>query len=346
MARKSVFRLPSEEALNRALERDRKPDPTHRSDRLRPQTGRLAPISSLAMNELLAEAEAAFDGIYLPYPRHTQMQLAIDRVRLHGLKARGRPLRGLRILGPTGSGKTTGIEEYHAHLLRTGRYAERQMPLLYIRLRTKTTVNQVLRSILQKFGDRYAMRRRSDELHEQVRNCIRRGAVELVVLDECQHLKNLSNDSLQVTDQFKVFLDDSIAPVVFVGTYEAQAMFRANPELCSRLSEPVDLSPLRPNDPGDVAMFQGFLRRLDGAMVERDLVGQSSNLDEAVQLKGLFEASNGIIGTAYRIVRAAMLLSISREAELVEVADLSAAVERWAIPHGFCKTNPFLRHAD
>jgi len=74
------------------------------------------------MNVELADVEAAFDEIYLPYPRHKQMQLAIDRIRLHGIRVKpnARPMRGLLIVAPTGSGKTTGIEEYVAHLMRTG----------------------------------------------------------------------------------------------------------------------------------------------------------------------------------------------------------------------------------
>lgn len=343
MGRARDFRTPSERALNRALEKLANQDQPPEAHPVSYHSGRAVPLQNLAMNEILADAEVAFDGIYLPYPRHTQMQLAIDRVRLHGTKARGQPMRGLRVLGPTGSGKTTGIEEYNAHLVRSGRYGERRKPLLYIRLRKKTTVNQVLRSILRKFGDRYASRLNAEELHEQVANCIRRAGVELIVLDECQHLKNLSNDSLEVTDQFKVFLDDSISPVVFVGTYEAQPMFEANPELCGRLGEPVDLRPLRANDPSDVGLFREFLRRLDCAMVERDLVRQTSSLHEGDQLIGLFEASGGIIGTAYRIVRSAMLNSISRESDCVELGDLAFAVDQWAIPHKFCKSNPFHR---
>ncbi len=72
------------------------------------------------MNDVMTDVEAKFDEIYLNHPRHKQMQLAIDRIRLHGVKVRGtgKPMRGLLVIGPTGSGKTTGIEEYVAHLIR------------------------------------------------------------------------------------------------------------------------------------------------------------------------------------------------------------------------------------
>ena len=307
------------------------------------RTGKLEGQESLSMNEILTDAEVSFDEIYLPYPRHTKMQIAMDRVRLHGTKANGMPMRGLRVTGPTGSGKTTGIEEYIAFLMRSGRYDAGMVPVLYIRLHKKTTLTKVLRAIVGKFGDRHASSRKDEELYEQVRNCLTRAGVQLIVLDECQHLKNLSNDSMQVTDQFKVFLDESIVPVVFSGTYDADPMFDANKELCGRLAETVDLKPLNAEDDDDVALFTEFMRRLDEKMVERKLVDESSKLDADYQVTCLMLASKGVIGMAYRIVREALLIAIAREADHVEAYDLALAVNRWAIPNKVCKSNPFLR---
>jgi len=308
-----------------------------------PLTGNLEEAESLSMNEKLTDAEIAFDEIYLPYPRHTKMQIAMDRVRLHGAKANGMPMRGLRVTGPTGSGKTTGIEEYISFLMRSGRFEAGMVPVLYVRLHKKTTLTKVLRAIVGKFGDRHASSRKDDELYEQVRNCLTRAGVQLIVLDECQHLKNLSNDSMQVTDQFKVFLDESIVPVVFSGTYDADPMFDTNRELCGRLAETVDLKPLNPEDVDDVALFTEFMRRLDEKMVERKLVTEPSGLNDSYQVTCLMLASKGVIGMAYRIVRAALLIAIAREADHVEAYDLALAVNRWAIPNKVCKANPFLR---
>lgn len=308
-------------------------------------TGRADEESSRAMNDVMTDVEAKFDEIYLNYPRHKQMQLAIDRIRLHGIKVRGmgRPMRGLLVTGPTGSGKTTGIEEYVAHLIREGAYADGKMPVLYLRLRKKVTVMKLLRAILAKFGDRHARRRDEDELIEQVRNCIERAGVEVIVIDECQHLRNKSTDNLEVTDQLKTFLDDCIAPVVFVGVADAQEMFDENLQLAGRCADPVKLTPLNPANSSDVALLTKFLELLDKQMVARQLTGHSSSLGSPYNVACLHLASAGVIGQAYRIVRAALLIATSRGALFVETYDLSLAVERWAMRNKVCTSNPFLR---
>lgn len=307
------------------------------------RTGSRDEVLSLDMNDVLTDAEKAFDAIYLNYPRHKVMQIAIDRVMRHGMKAAGAPMRGLRVSGPTGSGKTTGIEQYVAHIIKRGEFPEGSTPVLYIRLRKKTTITKVLRSVIRKFGDRHSKQRDEDELNEQVRNTIARSGIKLIVLDECQHLKNLSNDSMEVTDAFKVFLDDSIVPVIFVGTNDADPMFEANPELCGRLGPPIELKPLRWNDGDDMACFEEFMRQLDVEMVKRDLVTQLSGLDSHYNVACLYVASGGVIGMAYRIVREAMLIAIGRDADYVEHYDLALATKRWAIENKITKANPFTR---
>lgn len=346
----SPFQLPAEQALTHAL-RNAELSPAGATDRdaavVMPDltTGRADEEQSLAMNDVLTDVEAAFDAIYLNYPRHKQMQLAIDRIRLHGIKVRGtgQPMRGLLVTGPTGSGKTTGIEEYVAHLIRNGAYADGRMPLLYLRLRKKVTVLKLLRAILAKFGDRYARKRDEDELIEQVRNCIERAGVEVIVIDEVQHLRNKSTDNLEVTDQLKTFLDDRICPVVFVGVEEARDMFAENLQLAGRCGDPVELTPLNPASDADVALLTRFLQLLDEQMVARNLTKQSSSLNSPYVVTCLHLASGGVIGQAYRIVRAALLIATSRGALFVETYDLSLAVERWAIVNRVCRSNPFLR---
>lgn len=308
-------------------------------------TGKADEENSRAMNDVMTDAEAIFDNIYLNYPRHKQMQLAIDRIRLHGIKVRdtGKPMRGLLVTGPTGSGKTTGIEQYVAHLIRQGAYAEGLTPLLYLRLRKKVTVMKLLRAILAKFGDRYASKRDEDELVEQVRNCIKRAGVEVIVIDECQHLRNKSTNNLEVTDQLKTFLDDCISPVVFVGVEEAQGMFDENLQLAGRCAEPVKLTPLDPMNGADVALLTRFLELLDEEMVRLNLTSRSSSLGSPYNVTCLHLASGGVIGQAFRIVRAALLIATSRSALFIEAYDLSLAVERWAVRNKICVSNPYLR---
>lgn len=308
-------------------------------------TGKADEESSLRMNVVMAHVGTKFDEIYINYPRHKQMQVAIDLIRLQGIEIQGTgtPMQGLLVVGPPGSGKTTGIEEYVAHLMREGAYAEGRKPVLYLRLRYKVTVVRLLRAILTHFGERYARGRDDDELHAQVRNCIERAGVEVIVIDECQHLRNKSSDNVEVTDELKLFLDDGIVPVVFAGVEELQKVFAEHTQLAGRCAAPIELTPLRPTDKGDIKLITTFLAKLDEQMVERKLTSQSSFLSSPYIVSCLLLASGGVIGQAFRIVRAALLIATSRSADFVETYDLSLAVERWAMRNNICTYNPFLR---
>ena len=170
-----------------------------------------------------------------------------------------------------------------------------------------------------------------------------RAGVEIIVIDECQHLRNKSTDNLEVTDQIKTFLDDCIAPVVFVGVNEAKEMFDENLQLAGRCADPIELTPLKVDSVADVALLSRFLELLDEQMVARKLTSRSSSLGHRYNVTCLHLASGGVIGQAYRIVRAALLIATSRGAHFVEAYDLGLAVERWAIRNNVCKDNPFRR---
>ena len=91
----------------------------------------------------------------------------------------------------------------------------------------------------------------------------------------------------------------------------------------------------------DMDLFVEFILRLDSAMVELKLTIEPSGLDKPQIIACLHETSGGVIGQAYRIIRAALLIATSREASHVEAYDLMLAVDRWAIPNGICRSNPF-----
>ena len=328
----SPFQDRADKALSKALDMPQAENQSSDAAIAMPDltTGRADEECSLDMNEVVTDVEAAFDEIYLNYPRHKQMQIAIDHVRLHGAKVRpnGKPMRGLLIIGPTGSGKTTGIEEYVAYLIRQGAYENGRMPVLYVRLRKKVTVLKLLRAIFAKFGDRYANKRDEDELIEQVRNCIARAGVQVIIIDEAQYLTNKTRDNEEISDQLKGFLDDSIAPVVFVGINEARGLIDDNLQLAGRCGDPFELTPLNPRSDADVALLAEFLKRLDSEMVKRKLTKRSSGLDSDYIVTCLHFASGGVIGMVYRIVRQALLIATSRDADFVEQYDLALAVTR------------------
>jgi hypothetical protein len=49
------------------------------------------------------------------------------------------------------------------------------------------------------------------------------------------------------------------------------------------------------------------------------------------------------MGLSARILQNSLETAIRRNADRIETYDVSKAIDTWAIPGGFCKTNPFTK---
>ena len=148
---------------------------------------------------------------------------------------------------------------------------------------------------------------------------------------------------MDITDELKLFLDAGIVPVVFAGNEESRAFFVKNDQLSARLGAPLELSPLRGGQAHDRTLFKTICRNLDHAMKAAKVVRNLSGLDGAAALKGLLAASGGHVGRVCRIVEVAVEHAALRDADQVELYDLSHAVETFAIPQRYTLENPFAK---
>ncbi|QCB43335.1 hypothetical protein E5673_14785 [Sphingomonas sp. PAMC26645] len=140
-----------------------------------------------------------------------------------------------------------------------------------------------------------------------------------------------------------VFLDAGIVPIVFAGNEKSKHFFEKNEQLCARLGRPLELTPLTRTEPRDRTLFKTFCRDLDAALVNNGVVRSISGLSDTVPLSGLMAASGGRVGRVVRIVEAAMEHAVSRDADRVELYDLSHAVQTFAMPQRYINKNPFAK---
>ena len=125
-----------------------------------------------------------------------------------------------------------------------------------------------------------------------------------------------------------------------MGTLEARPLFERNLQLNGRLLPPGDLQVLT-TSVDDQKLLRGFCRQLDIQIVEKGLLPKRSNLEDPKILASLYEVSGGVIGRVVRLTHAALESALRRGADWIETYDLALAVDRWAIPQGFVKRNPF-----
>ena len=298
-------------------------------------------LTAAELNDVAAEMVARFRSVFIHYPPHISLHGRLDYLQKIGRRTRGEPQMGMRVLAPSGSGKSTAakafIDMVEARRPRTVEY----VPVIKIDLERHTTSKKLMILILEAFRDPYASYGNELTLKKRVLSCFERFGTELLIVDEVQHLNYRNGLRNDVTDTLKGMLDTGLVPIAFLGTDEALPMFKRNLQLNGRLLPPCDLRPLNARSGRDQKLFAGYVARLDQVLVDRGIFRQPSGLNEAEILAALFDVSKGVVGRVNRLMHAAIEVAVRRGATRLEIADLSWAVDAWAVEQSFTDRNPF-----
>lgn len=305
-----------------------------------PLTGDRAPKFTSELNSAVAKAASIFKQIYINFPRQSEFHARCDYLIKLGQETRGRPQMGMRVLAPTGSGKTTATEELIRLVEQNTPRSASFVPVVYVPLERAATAKKLMTSILDYFGDPYSHAGNEMLLRKRVYACFERFGTLLLIIDEVQHLNYRRTERNDVTDSLKGFLDGGVVPVVFLGTDDAFDLFTKNRQLTGRLLPPCDFIALRRSDANDRQLLGGYVDALDDAIVRHGLMRRHAGLADPWVWGCLHAVSAGVIGRISRLLLIALESAIRRGAECIEIYDLALAVDQWAIP-AFIDHNPF-----
>lgn len=318
------------------------------ADDFLPKTGNPWPDDGLSMLAAEATMLGTFDGIYIFNPRHLPVFTSVEQLRLLGLAQPGGRKRALRILAPSGSGKTTTIQQYAQKVAARLTDDERswRRPVVILSIHPRIKVKGWWLAVLSALGEEmYRPRDTEETVRRRAYEAIVRFGVEVLVIDESQHLAVGTKMIGEVTDRLKRFLDDGIVPVVLMGTSDARTMLESNLQLSNRMMPPCDIVPLGSGD-RDRQLLEKFLDRLDAAIVDAGLMKERAGLGHPLVSACLMEVSNGIIGRVVNLLRVALGRAFRRGAARIELCDLQAATATWAVAQSIVVRNPFRIEGD
>lgn len=302
------------------------------------QASPIRECTSAETNRLVAQRIAEFRTIFIPYPRHIEFHARCDYLLELGQATKGQAQRGMRVLAPSGSGKTTAAQAFILDVQRRFPPAPGFIPVVHVNLDRATTVKKLYISILMQFGDEFTRHRNELELKQRVIGLLDRVGCRLLFIDEVQHMAKGSGD---VTDSLKNLLDVGAVPIVFLGTDEAETMFVSNLQFSGRLLPPCDFARLNATVLEDQQLLRGYWQRLDAEVVSRGLMVKSSSLFDSAFLGALHQCADGVIGRISRLIEAALEIAIRCKADRIDLSHITLATDRWALPQGFVKVNPF-----
>lgn len=173
-----------------------------------------------------------------------QAERAMTRLtQVHGDIIRTGTSKGLVIQGPSGVGKSTLIQEYVRELESSKKTEQGQRTVLIVEIPSSPTKKNLAAAMLTAMHDRYADSRShsAETKFARITQLLRNLAVEVVVLDEAQHLVDYKrNDAYEAGDWIKSLMNETGIAFVLVGLKRTEGLLLANEQLRRRFSATVD----------------------------------------------------------------------------------------------------------
>lgn len=309
----------------------------------------------MSVTEHLAAAEIAFKRFRIPHTRVDKVADAIDVLRVVGRNVRLEWERGgcrgkrpeqkfLPILAPSGSGKSTSIRSYLETRVAREAIPDGVRPVVHVTLSEQASPARAAADILEEYGDPDFEEGTGTKRIKRAGILMDLARTETLIIDEMHHLINKdtgAKTATGVTQMIKRMLIRGTAPLVLVGTMEAEPVLLSDNQMKNRCLPPLFLPPLDSKDKKDKMTWIEHCAGFDIQLVKHGVFKRDSNLAANDIPAYAMELSSGVIGTASRFFEVAAAIAIRRGAPCIEWDDLHDAVRDWAIPLGFVDVNRF-----
>lgn len=244
----------------------------------------------------------------IPIVHHRFKSSIFQIAELHQRQRNGSLGAGITLCGMSGVGKSTILDAYTAQFPRYFETHSTRIPVLQATVPSAPTVRSLAGSILEAMGDQRSHRGTAPEKTTRIRAFFKRCGVELLLLDEFQHLFYAPNATAfrDVTDWLKNLLEENRTGMVACGLRASEYVIDSNEQLARRFSQRIRIEPFSFEDEADFREFRGILRAFEACLpippatplhetnlARRFLVGSYGLLDYVIKiLEGAVSAAN------------------------------------------------------
>lgn len=294
-----------------------------------------------------AMIRSRLDAIVVDYPRAREAFRVFDFLIEHGEHQGREPKRCVLLVGPSQSGKSTILKQYVSGWNNDEALAAGQIPVLLVDLKpaitTKGLAQNILDAIARHGFTTGSLSGSENVLLSRVDKLLTLAGVKLLILDEFHHIQNIESRKTAwlVAETIKLFLIEGRCPVVLSGIDAAKAPFLENRQLSQRAEPPLELKRLEVTSQADRQLFAEFLKRY---VLQAEQVSGLTNvcrLLDADTAACIHEVSQGVLGAACNLIKAAICNAINDERSHLAREDLMVAADRYFIGVGLYHRNPF-----
>ncbi|MEH0166705.1 TniB family NTP-binding protein [Roseateles microcysteis] len=152
----------------------------------------------------------------------------------------------LAIIGDTGTGKTTLIENFVQSKPRVEHPELTEVQVLYVEVPAKCSVKMLAALMLRALGSPFWNRGDEVERTDQLVTLLKGCRVRMIIIDEVNHLadRGAEKSHYHVGDWIKQLIRLSQLPVILAGTPAAAILWDTNEQLADRFREQIVLQPL------------------------------------------------------------------------------------------------------
>jgi hypothetical protein len=287
------------------------------------------------------ERRTIVNNVFAMRPQFTQIWAEFDELRADFRE--GAAATCMMIIGDTGVGKSTLVKEYaNANLplrLETEDGFSTQTPVLLVSLKGQSQSLGAAQTILKKLMRAQNASGRLSNVTDRIETQMQRQAVELLILDEFQHLAEAGAEKTrsQTADWIKGLAKETRVPIVLVGMPSLAEVIAANAQLASITPLRRALGEFNYSTVRGRKALADFLAELD-ALFPFD---EKSGFNEPWFTEKLFQASGGNPRFLCRLLQWGAKAAIREGAKRVGTRHLEVAYDRFGGLGGIVDENPF-----
>lgn len=273
------------------------------------------------------------------FGRFPQVKRAQDRLEeLLAYQCDGEEPEGLVIIGDTGTGKTTLLENFVQMRPRVEHAEFTEVPVLYAEVPAKCSPKALAGVLLRALGSLFWNRGDDAERAEQLRILLAACRVRLIILDEVNHLgdRGAEKSHYFVGDWIKQLMRSSGIPIVLAGTPAASVLWDTNEQLADRFREQILLEPLS-MEAGRIRELRSVLGTFLGLMQGIPCI----DLTDETHARSMAFATAGRLRDIRRLLVRAVEIAAQQSPAAITRATLSSAFLEVIYRGADAKRNPF-----
>jgi hypothetical protein len=276
----------------------------------------------------------------IEYPRFKELHREILQCQQIS-KLLGEP-QCMSLEGITGAGKTTLVRTYADSFERIVTEAGVTIPVFYVEVPSPVTIRDLAQEALRQLGDPAYDKGTRAALTIRLVELIKACGVELVILDDFQHLIDSETNHIlaEVSDWLKVLIKKTNVPFLVVGIEgRVEIILKANPQLSRLFPAREKLEPFGWDwsQEETIQDFSRFVNYVEQA-IEQHLTGDLPRLE---LLYRLHYATNGVVGNLMNLMLNTAFLASKRGQSSLELGLLSLAFRKRLAEHLQGKVDPF-----